>query len=75
MTVVREYGLLYPTRGIPCLASGCVFDTDVEIDDKATLENKLQLMSFHVQLVHTPVPVQPAPAPSAQPRHGQGSET
>ena len=45
MTVVREYGLLYPTRGIPCLASGCVFDTDVEIDDKATLENKLQLMS------------------------------
>ena len=50
-----------------CLASGCLFDTDAEIDDKATLENKLQLMSFHLQLEHAPVPAQPQSAPSAQP--------
>ena len=49
-----------------CLASWCVFDTDAEIDDKTTLGDKLQLMSFHMQLVHTPVPVQPTPSPSVQ---------
>ena len=50
-----------------CLASGCLFDTDAEIDDKSPQGEKLQLMSFHLQLEHAPVPAQPAPAPSAQP--------
>ena len=32
-----------------CLASGCEFDTDAEIDDKSPQGEK----SFHIQLVHT----------------------
>ena len=44
-----------------------MFDTDAEIDDKSPQGEKLQLMSFHLQLEHAPVPAQPAPAPSAQP--------
>ena len=50
-----------------CLASWCVFDTDAEIDDKTTLGDKLQLMSFHMQLVHTPGPAKSSPVPSVQP--------
>ena len=49
-----------------CLASKCEFDTDGEISDKAALGEKLQLMSFNMQLVQTSVPVQPTPSPSFQ---------
>ena len=49
-----------------CLSSKCEFDTDGEISDKAALGEKLQMMSFHMQLVHTPVPVQPTLSPSVQ---------
>ena len=50
-----------------CLFSQCKFDTDGEIDAKSIVGEKLQLMAFQVQVLHTPEPAQLTPAPSVQP--------
>ena len=49
-----------------CLFSQCKFDTDGEIDAKSIVGEKLQLMAFQVQVLHTPEPAQLTPAPSVQ---------
>ena len=41
-----------------CLASGCEFNTDADM--------QFQFLSFHLQLVQTPVPVQTTLSPSVQ---------
>ena len=44
----------YPVNNkMKCLASGCEFNTDAEIDDQATLGEKFQLMSFGRQQFET----------------------
>ena len=50
-----------------CRFKECLYDTDIDTEDKTAIDTKLHLLDLHVQAEHAPVPAQPAPAPSAQP--------
>ena len=50
-----------------CRFRECLYDTDIDTEDKTAINTKLRLLDLHVQAEHAPVPAQPAPAPSAQP--------
>ena len=54
--LLREYRPV--SSEMKCLASNSKFDTDGEIDAKSAVGEKLQLMAFHVEFVHTSEPVQ-----------------